>query len=121
MRRLLLTTTILGACALAGTGWVAAQTPVPHHAPAAKESPKEAHAHGGMGMMMGGGMCPMMGGGMGMGMGMMGTMGGADTQVAVKNIDKGVTITFTSSDPAKVVRLQKLAEAMRLMHEANTP
>jgi hypothetical protein len=56
---------------------------------------------------MGGAMCPM--------------MGGADTQMAVKNIDKGVTITFTSTDPAKVTRLQKMAEAMRLMHEASTP
>jgi hypothetical protein len=63
---------------------------------------------GGMGMgMMGGGMCPM--------------MGAADTQIAVKNTEKGVTITYTSSDPAKVARLQKMAEAMRLMHEANTP
>jgi hypothetical protein len=32
-----------------------------------------------------------------------------------------VTITLTSTDPAKVKRLQKMAEAMRLMHEANMP
>ena len=76
--------------------------------------------------MMGGGM-GMMGGGMGMGhMGMMGGgmchmgMGSADTKIEVKNVDKGVTVTFTSTDQAKVVRLQKMAEAMRLMHEANT-
>jgi hypothetical protein len=62
------------------------------------------------GGMMGGGMCPMMGGGM--------MMGGAKTKVDVKKIDKGVTITMTSSDAATVTRLQKMAEAMRLMHEA---
>jgi hypothetical protein len=73
------------------------------------------------GGMMSGGM-PMMGGGMGMGGGMpmMGMMG-SDARVEVKNVDKGVTITITSADPAKVKRLQKMAEAMRLMHEANMP
>ena len=45
----------------------------------------------------------------------------ADTKVDVKNVDKGVTITLTSTDPAQVARLQKMAEAMRLMHEANAP
>ena len=39
----------------------------------------------------------------------------------VKKIDKGVTITLTSSDAATTTRLQKMAEAMRLMHEANMP
>jgi hypothetical protein len=69
---------------------------------------------------MGGG---IMGGGMGMmGGGMpMGAMMGGDARVEVKNVDKGVTITITSADPAKVKRLQKMAEAMRLMHEANMP
>ncbi len=66
---------------------------------------------GGMMNMMGGGMCPMMDGGM---------MGGAKTKVEVKKIDKGVTITLTSLDAATVTRLQKMAEAMRLMHEATT-
>ena len=63
-----------------------------------------------------------MGGGMmgGMPMGPMAMMGG-DARVEVKNVDKGVTITITSTDPAKVKRLQKMAEAMRLMHEANMP
>ena len=51
-------------------------------------------------------------------MGPMAMMGG-DARVEVKNVDKGVTITITSTDPAKVKRLQKMAEAMRLMHEAN--
>lgn len=64
---------------------------------------------GGM-MAMGGGMCPMMGGG--------GPLGGASTKVDVKKVDKGVTITLTSPDPATATRLQKMAEAMRLMHEA---
>src|SRR6478609_5226433 len=88
----------------AGTGWVSAQT-----APAAPPAKTAPHAHspstapgpkgGGMGSM--GGMCHM-------------GMGSADTKVDVKNVDKGVTITFTSTDPAKVTRLQKMAEAMRL-------
>ena len=68
------------------------------------------------------GMCPMKGGGM-MGGGMMGgmgsMMGGAATKVDVKKIDKGVTITLPAPDAASAARLQKIAEAMRLMHEAN--
>jgi len=69
------------------------------------------------GGMMGGG---MMGGGM-MGGGMMGMMmGGANTKVDVKKIDKGVTITLTSTDAATAARIQKMGEAMRLMHEAMT-
>ena len=44
---------------------------------------------------MGGEICPMM-------------MGGAGTKVEVKKLDK-------------VVRLPKMAEAMRLMHEATAP
>ena len=79
-------------------------------------------------MMGGGGMCAGMMGGDGMGGGMMGgmpmgpmAMMGGDARVEVKNVDKGVTITITSTDPAKVKRLQKMAEAMRLMHEANMP
>jgi hypothetical protein len=62
---------------------------------------------GGGNGMMGGGMCGMM-------------MGAANTKIDVKKIDKGVTITVTSSDAAAVARLQKMAEAMRLMHEAMT-
>jgi hypothetical protein len=45
-------------------------------------------------------------------------MVGANAKIDVKKIDKGVTITMTSSDPAMATRLQKMAEAMRLMHEA---
>jgi predicted lipid-binding transport protein (Tim44 family) len=111
---------------LAGAGWAVAETAAkPAPAPAAHEHEAGMH-EGGMhhcdmmgGGAMGGG---MMGGGMmGGGMGPM-MMGGPGTKVAVKNVDKGVTLTFTSSDPATVTRLQKMAEAMRLMHEAmNTP
>jgi hypothetical protein len=113
---------------LAGAGWALAETPAP-----AKPAAVAPHEHemvtcpmgGGMmgGGMMGGGMMGggMMGGGMmGGGMGPM-MMGGPGTKVAVKNVDKGVTITLTSTDPAHVARLQKMAEAMRLMHEAMTP
>lgn len=142
MTKMLLTTTVLAGFVLAGVGWAGAQTPTTGHeghdhaaaakAVAIKGAPTTAPTGGtaksaggmGMGMMGGSGMCSMMGGA-GMGgtgsMGGMGTMmnlGGPGTQVAVKNTDKGVTITLTATDPAKVVRLQKMAEAMRLMHEA---
>jgi hypothetical protein len=137
MKRILLATTLLAA--LVGGGIVAAQTPgtkpdehAAHHpdkavgAPTGTPQANEPCGMMGHGMagggMMGGGMCPMMGGGM---MGMMGggmcpMMGGAKAKVDVKKIDKGVTITVTSSDAAAVARLQKMAEAMRLMHEAMT-
>jgi hypothetical protein len=135
MRRTLLTLGVLAGIGIGGGAWVSAQTP---------PTPKE-HDHGqtapargtgpaaGGGMMGGGSMCGgmgMMGGGMGMGAGMpmggtMGMMGmgmmAGDARVEVKNLDKGVTVTITSADPAKVKRLQKMAEAMRLMHEANMP
>jgi len=123
MKRILLATTLVGI--LGAGGIVAAQATKPdehaaHHpagAAAAADTQSAPGAMGGgmmgngmmAGGMMGGGMCPMMGGGM---------MGGAKTKVDVKKIDKGVTITFTSSDAATAARLQKMAEAMRLMHEA---
>ena len=121
MKRILLTAAFLAVAA--GGGLVAAQTTpsVPKPQPAAGAVPDHGGLHGGAGgemmcgRMMGGG---MMGGGMGP-MGMM--MGGAGTKVAVKNVDKGVTITLTSPDAATVARLQKMAEAMRLMHEAMNP
>ena len=129
MKRRYLTMTLLTGLALAGAGWANAQTPpkahdMHHDAAPTKAAAPDGMSKMGMGMgMMGGesGMCPMMGGGMGAmggGMGAMMGMGGADTQVAVKNTDKGVTITLTATDPTKVARLQKMAEAMRLMHEA---
>jgi hypothetical protein len=126
----------------ATSGMVAAQGPAPddhaaHHpaaaaskpvpaapnavTPAPKTGPPAGHSAMGGGMMgggmMGNGMCPMMGGG-GMQSGMGPMMGGATTKVDVKKVDKGVTITMTSPDPATAARLQKMAEAMRLMHEA---
>jgi len=79
-----------------------------------------AHMMGGG--MMGGGMAgggSMGGGMMGHMMGGMGAMMGAPgTKVDVKKTDKGVTITLTAPDAAGAARLQKMAEAMRLMHEA---
>ena len=124
MKRTLLTVGMLIGIGIGGGAWVSAQTaPAPKagdhdHAAAAKGA---APAPGGMGMMGGGGMCHgMMGGAMGMPMGPMAMMGD-DARVEVKNVDKGVTITITSTDPAKAKRLQKMAEAMRLMHEANMP
>lgn len=114
MKRSLLAVTML--VVLAGGGWVAAQTttPAPKSAPTAP-GPRGGGDYGMMGGgMMGGG---TMGGGMGGGMCPM-VMGGANTKVDVKKIDKGVTITLTSSDVPTAVRLQKMAEAMRLMHEA---
>jgi hypothetical protein len=121
MKRIILMTAVLAGLGLAGARWVEAETT---NKPPAAHSAAPADSSGGIGegmkmggsMMMGGG---MMGGGM-MGGGMCPMMGGADTQMTVKNVDKGVTITLTSSDPAKVTRLRKMAEAMRLMHEANT-
>jgi hypothetical protein len=126
MKRILLTAAFLAVAA--GGGWAAAQTTpsVPKPQPAAGAVHDHGAAHGGAGgemmcgKMMGGGMMGggMMGGGMGP-MGMM--MGGAGTKIAVKNVDKGVTITLTSADTATVARMQKMAEAMRLMHEAMNP
>jgi predicted lipid-binding transport protein (Tim44 family) len=101
---------------LVGGGLAIAETTSPAAKP--QTSTPAGHEHGD-------GMCAgMMGGGM-MGGGMMGGMGhlmmGPGTKIAVKNVDKGVTITLTSPDPATATRLQKMAEGMRLMHEAMTP
>jgi hypothetical protein len=133
MKRLILTTSVLGGLALAGASWAGAEPASKehegHHPPApAKTAPGTgaSEATGKMGDKAGPekGMCAMMKGGdmkaTGGGMAAMMDIGGADTQI-VKNTDKGVTITLTATDPAKVVRLQKMAEAMRLMHEATAP
>ena len=131
MNRVLLSALLVTTVAAVG-GIVAAETPAPKADDHAAHHPAgPAASSPGMGMGMGGG---MMGGGgtgnmamMGGGMGMMGggvcpmMIGDAKTKLEVKKIDKGVTITMTSADPAVVTRLQKMAEAMRLMHEANTP
>ncbi|HEY4183515.1 MAG TPA: hypothetical protein VGP07_00535 [Polyangia bacterium] len=127
MKRILFGTTLL--TLVAGSGWVIAETasPAPKGGVPATAAPHD-HDHGaaggakpasdGMmcGKMMGNGMGPMM---MGEGMRPM-MMGGAATRMAVKNVDKGVTITFTTDDAAMAGRLQKMAEGMRLMHEAMT-
>lgn len=110
-------------------GLVAAQSPAPpakdehaaHHpdkaAPpaAGKPHPAKGATEGAGKMGMGGG---MMGGGGGM---MCPGMLGADAKMEVTKLPKGVTITITSDDPKVVTRVQKNAEGMRLMHEANTP
>jgi hypothetical protein len=114
---------------LLGGGWVAAQTPAPkadehaaHHPDKAAPggAAAEADSPGGMGHGMGGhdkgkG---MMGEGMGGMMGMCPMMGG-EAKVEVKKLAKGVTITLTSEDAKEVARIQKMAEGMRLMHEAH--
>ena len=100
---------------LVGSGLAIGQTTTP--AAKAPTSMPAGHEHGDgmMGGGMGGGMCAGMMGGMGH------MMMGPGTKIAVKNVDKGVTITLTSPDPAMATRLQKMAEGMRLMHEAMTP
>jgi len=109
---------------LVGGGLAIAETTSPAAKPQTSTPAGHEHGDGMCAGMMGGG---MMGGGMGGGMcaGMMGGMGhlmmGPGTKIAVKNVDKGVTITLTSPDPATATRLQKMAEGMRLMHEAMTP
>jgi hypothetical protein len=124
MKRFILTTALMFGLGVGGGAWVSAQTAP---APKTPAQPPAAHVHpghapgmdGGMGMMGGGmGMMPiaMMGGGL-CPMG----MAGADTKVEVKNVDRGVSITLTSTDATRVGRLQKMAEAMRLMHEATAP
>jgi len=120
MRRSLL----IGTClVLAAGGLVAAQTPpTPKSSgapPVANSASPPQQRPMGPGMMGGG--PGMMGG---WGAGMMGDgacpmfMGATNTKMEVKKLDKGVSMTVTSSDPATVARLQKMAEAMRLMHEA---
>jgi hypothetical protein len=133
MKRTLLTLGVLVGIGIGGGAWVSAQTaPVAKaHDHAQAAAPKGASPVPGGGMMGGGSMCGGMGNGMMMGGGMMGGgmpmggmgmgMMGGDARVEVKNLEKGVTITISSTDPAKVKRLQKMAEAMRLMHEANMP
>jgi len=119
---------------LGGT-WVAAQT-TPETPKAKVTAPRTPRA--GNNQMMGNrwpGYGGMMGGGPGMGYGWMmdggagygGMMGGGmmgplmmspGMHIEVTNQAKGVTITLTNDDPAVVARLQKMAEAMRLMHDA---
>jgi hypothetical protein len=120
--------TVIGALAIAalGTGgFVAAQTSGPtidvdHAAHHPEKAAPMGGPQGGMGSgAMGNGM--MGGGGIGNGMmggGMMGMMLGTGAKLDVKKVPKGVSMTITSDDPKVVARVQKMAEAMRLMHEA---
>jgi hypothetical protein len=128
MKRMTLIATL--SAALLGGGLVVAQTSAPqtkdehaaHHPEkaAAEGSAKAkgprhpASAEGGMDMK--GGSMGMMGGGM-----MCPGMAGAGAKLAVTKLPNGVTMTLTSDDPKVAARLQKMAEGMRLMHEANTP
>ena len=104
---------------LVGSGLAIGQTTAPAPKPQTAMPAGHEHGDGMCAGMMGGGMG---GGMMGAGMGGMGhLMMGPGTKMAVKNVEKGVTITLTSPDPAVATRLQKMAEGMRLMHEAMTP
>ena len=120
MKRFLLAFAMIAA--IAGGGLALAQAPTkssqPQPAPTvAAPGPRRGSGPGsGAGMMGGRG---MMGGGM-MAPGMCPMWGGATTKVEVKKLDNGVTITITSPDAATATRLQKMAEAMRLMHEADS-
>jgi len=100
---------------LVGGGLAIAETTPPAAKPQTAMPAGHEHGNGMMGGGMGGGMCAGMMGGMGH------LMMGTGTKIAVKNVDKGVTLTLTSPDPAMATRLQKMAEGMRLMHEAMTP
>jgi hypothetical protein len=131
MKRMFLVSAIFIGAAV-GAGWATAQAQQPAQAPSpaaskdatrSKPSTEPAPAammgqrrpgKGGHGMMMGGGM-------MGMGNGTCPMVAGAGTKVEVKNLPKGVTITFTNDDATVVAKLQKMAEAMRLTQEAQTP
>jgi hypothetical protein len=46
-------------------------------------------------------------------------MTGAGAKMEVAKVTKGVAVTFASDDPKVVARVQKMAEEMRLMFEAN--
>jgi hypothetical protein len=122
MKRIILTAAVL--TAIEGGGFALAQAPK-QSAPT-QSAPAAGMMGGGNGYGMMGNGYGMMGGGNGYGMmgmmggGMMGMMGGASTKIDVKKVEKGVTITMTSSDPPTAARLQKMWEAMRLMHEAMT-
>jgi hypothetical protein len=116
MKRFTLMTTL--GLALLGGGPVAAETAAPKPPAAAKTDEHAAHhpdkAAPGAGKGAG-----MMGEGMNGMMGMCPAMMGGDAKFEVKNLAKGVTITMTSEDAKEVAKIQKMAEGMRLMHEAH--
>lgn len=107
MKRAILILTI-ASIGFGGT-WAAAQTATDASKPKAAKAAPRATAMGNNQMM----------GRNGMGGGMMGPMMmGMGTHLEITNVAKGVTITMTNDDPMTAARLQKMAEAMRLMHEA---
>lgn len=103
---------------LLGGGVAFAQAGPPKTAPKASPPAPAPSSTSGQGQgMMGSG---MMGPGM-MGSGMMESCSCSSAtgiHVDVKKVAKGVTITYTSDDASTVTRLQKRAEAVRLMHES---
>ncbi len=104
--------------ALAAADPAAAQDPSPQ--PTLGTVPGGPGGPMGRGRMMGRGRGMARGPGGGMGMGMCPMILENADKVEVKNLPDGATITITSSDEAAAKRIQKLAEAMRLMHEART-
>lgn len=118
MKPIVLLAVLLAALATAEPA--AAQTATPQ--PTLGTMPRGSGGPMGRGRMMGRGPGRGMarGPGGGGGMGMCPMMLENAERVEVKNQPDGVTITITSSDEAEVKRIQKLAEAMRLMHEAGT-
>jgi hypothetical protein len=61
---------------------------------------------------------PPAAGATGAGTGTCSGMMGPGTDVKVAKVTKGVSFTMTGTDAKSVTRIQKMAEAMRLMHEA---
>jgi hypothetical protein len=81
----------------------------------------QGHMMGGQGHMMGPGMMGQGGQGCcggGTGAGACSGMMGPGTNVQVAKVAKGVSFTMTGTDAKAVSRIQKMTEAMRLMHEA---
>lgn len=106
-------------------GGIALAQAVEPKGPAPKTEPTPSATSGagpGRGMMGPG----MMGSGMmgptGAGMGMMESCSCSSetkgVRVEVKKLPKGVSITYSSDDALTVARIQKRAEAVRLMHES---
>jgi hypothetical protein len=115
MRRIVPLALLLAGFAFADRA--AAQTAAPAPAPTLGTAPPGAGPMG-RGRMAGPGR-GMRGPGGG-GMGMCPVLVENAERLEVKKLADGVTMTITSSDPAEVARIQKMAEAMRLMHEAAT-
>lgn len=107
----------LPSAAVTGPAPSPAHLPAHHAAPAASGPGMGGLETQGKGKGMSHGMMGGMGS-MGMMAGVCPMMGAAEAKVEVKKLAKGVTITVTSDDPRTISRVQKMGEAMRLMHEA---